>query len=197
MPPDSIPWFKFCSCSVAQSSGFGVVFCRSMFCSFSPFYFCHCIVCPSSIYSFWSTFCWYLQTYSAVILPCLIQQAYLLNRCMVECLENIEFWSPITTAPNKEHIARVGVLVFNDTFNNISIISWRSVLLLDETGIPGENHPPTASQWQTLSPSVGFELTTLVVIYSDCIGSCESNWQTITMDPTRCWFTGVYAAGQR
>jgi hypothetical protein len=30
--------------------------------------------------------------------------------------------------------------VFNATFNNISIILWRSVLLVEETGVPGENH---------------------------------------------------------
>jgi hypothetical protein len=33
-----------------------------------------------------------------------------------------------------------GSMVFNDTFNNISVISWRSVLLLEETREPGENH---------------------------------------------------------
>ena len=32
------------------------------------------------------------------------------------------------------------VRVFNATFNNISVISRRSVLLLDETGVPGANH---------------------------------------------------------
>ena len=31
-------------------------------------------------------------------------------------------------------------MVFNVTFNNISVISWRSVLLGKETGVPGENH---------------------------------------------------------
>ena len=34
----------------------------------------------------------------------------------------------------------VCLIVFNATFNNISIISWRSVLLVEETGVPGENH---------------------------------------------------------
>jgi hypothetical protein len=32
------------------------------------------------------------------------------------------------------------VIVFNATFNNISVISWRSLLLVEETGVPGENH---------------------------------------------------------
>ena len=35
--------------------------------------------------------------------------------------------------------------MFNATFNNISVISWRSVLLMEETGVPGENHRPVAS----------------------------------------------------
>jgi hypothetical protein len=31
-------------------------------------------------------------------------------------------------------------VVFNATFNNISVISWRSVLLMEETRGPGEKH---------------------------------------------------------
>jgi hypothetical protein len=31
-------------------------------------------------------------------------------------------------------------MVFNVTFNNITAISLRSVLLVEETGGPGENH---------------------------------------------------------
>jgi hypothetical protein len=30
--------------------------------------------------------------------------------------------------------------MFNATFNNISVISWWSVLLVEETGVPRENH---------------------------------------------------------
>ena len=41
-------------------------------------------------------------------------------------------------------------MVFNATFNNISVISWRSVLLVEETRVPWENHRPAASHWQTL-----------------------------------------------
>jgi len=37
---------------------------------------------------------------------------------------------------------RVRFMVFNVTFNNISVISWWSVLLMDETGVPRENHRP-------------------------------------------------------
>ena len=34
----------------------------------------------------------------------------------------------------------VRVMVFNATFNNISVISWWSVLLVEETRVLGENH---------------------------------------------------------
>ena len=45
-------------------------------------------------------------------------------------------------------------MVVNTTFNNISVISWRSVLLVEETGVPGENHCPAASHGQTLRHNV-------------------------------------------
>ena len=69
----------------------------------------------------------------------------------------------------------VWFMVFNATFNNISVISWWSVLFVEETG---ENHRPVTSYWQTLSYNVvsstprherGFELTNLVVIGTDYI----------------------------
>jgi hypothetical protein len=142
-------------------------------------------------------------------------------------------------------------MVFNATFNNISVISWRSVLLAGEIGVPRESHRPVASHWQTwshdelscqlkiwfqffqnrkniwmnlgksvkfpywqksnigintyrgtqrkpptcrksltnlitwccieyTSPWAGFELTTLVMIGTDCIGDCISNYHAIT-----------------
>ena len=45
-------------------------------------------------------------------------------------------------------------MVFNATFNNISVILLQSVLLVEETGWPGENHWPFASHGQTLSHNV-------------------------------------------
>ena len=62
-------------------------------------------------------------------------------------------------------------------------------LLVEETG---ENHIPVASHWQTLSHNVcieynsrwtWFQLTTLVVIGTDCIGSSKSNCHMTTMAP--------------
>jgi len=39
----------------------------------------------------------------------------------------------------------VTVMAFHATFNNISVISCRSGLSVEETGIPGENYRPVAS----------------------------------------------------
>ena len=44
----------------------------------------------------------------------------------------------------------VCLMVFNATFNNSSVISWRSILLMEEIGGPRENQRPVASHWQTL-----------------------------------------------
>ena len=82
-------------------------------------------------------------------------------------------------------------MMLNATFNNISVVSRRSVILVDETAVPGEYHRPFANHWQTASYNhiilyrvhlgwVGLELTTLVVIGTACIGSCRSNYHTIT-----------------
>ena len=41
------------------------------------------------------------------------------------------------------------LVMVNTAFNNISVIFWWSVLLVEETGVPGENHRPVTSHWQT------------------------------------------------
>ena len=43
----------------------------------------------------------------------------------------------------------IWVMMFNATFSNISVISLRSVLLVEETGVPRENHRSAAIHWQT------------------------------------------------
>jgi hypothetical protein len=45
-------------------------------------------------------------------------------------------------------------MVFNATFNNVSIISWQSVLLVKETGVPGESY------WQLKSPQAMYNKRT-------------------------------------
>jgi len=48
----------------------------------------------------------------------------------------------------------IKVTVFYATFNNILVISWLSVLLVEETEVLVEKHRPAASHWQTLSHNV-------------------------------------------
>ena len=57
------------------------------------------------------------------------------------------------------------VMVFNATSNNISVISWQSVLFAEETG---DNHRPVANHWYRVYLTMsGLELTTLMVIGTD------------------------------
>ena len=45
----------------------------------------------------------------------------------------------------------IDLFVLNTTFSNISAISWRPVLVVEEAVVPGENHQPWSSNWKTLS----------------------------------------------
>jgi hypothetical protein len=41
----------------------------------------------------------------------------------------------------------VKLIMLKATFNNISVISWQPVLLVEVTGVPEENHRPVVSHW--------------------------------------------------
>ena len=66
-------------------------------------------------------------------------------------------------------------MVFNATFNNISVILWRSVLLVEETTDLSQVTDKLYHIILYTSPWSRFELTTYVVIGTDCIGSCKYN----------------------
>ena len=77
-----------------------------------------------------------------------------------QCLSSVECYNPLTDKwiPVKDmscrrsgagriisglHIKykfRVRIMVFNATFNNITVLLWELVLLVKQTGVPGENH---------------------------------------------------------
>ena len=65
-------------------------------------------------------------------------------------MKNIKYHT-VGTATMDLFVCLFVLMVFNATFNNISVISGRSVLLVEETEVPGENHRPLKQKDTTLS----------------------------------------------
>jgi hypothetical protein len=61
---------------------------------------------------------------------------YLLKRCPIRRVDSLEGDSLVvnTVSVHGKFVVRVRVMVFNATFNNISVVSWLSVLLVGESG---------------------------------------------------------------
>ena len=113
---------------------------------------CHLTLCPSFVCSYPVI---YLQDliigaechFSKNISIILLQHVLLMEKTIV--------LSPVT---DKFYHIRlflfVCLMVFNATFNNISVISWRSILLVEETRGPREKHRSVPSHSKTLSHNV-------------------------------------------
>jgi hypothetical protein len=61
-------------------------------------------------------------------------------------------YNTIYTSEIYDTVLRVWDMVFDASFNNMSVISLQSVLLVEEA--LDENHRPVASHWQTFSHKV-------------------------------------------
>ena len=106
-------------------------------------------------------------------------------------------------------------MVFNATFNNISVTSWQSVLLVEETEVPGENHRPIASHWlyhimlyRVYLAWAGFKLTitirsrrplkiSAITNYFSISKTTRSSWRCCTLrraknTPTRSFVSNLY-----
>jgi hypothetical protein len=84
------------------------------------------------------------------------------------------------------------IKTFKNFFDEVVYDRFWPTFAMDAVAlVSGEHHRPVAksltnfiTQWYRVHlPWTGFELTTLVVIGTDCIDSCKSNYHMIT---TRC-----------
>jgi cyanate permease len=75
--------------------------------------------------------------------------------------------------------------------DNISVISWQSVVLVEETGWPGENHRPVASHWQTLSHNI-VHLVLIETRTHNISDQTNKNKQIFIFKYVLDWFVAIY-----
>ena len=86
---------------------------------------------------------------------CLLSCVFCCKSFLLTLVTRTLTWSSISLSLSGPEIKQIQgwVMVFIPTFHNISVISWQSVLLVEVTGVPGENHRPVTSHWQTYNVS--------------------------------------------
>jgi hypothetical protein len=116
-----------------------------------------------------------------VDLKCDKKKTNILVRKEVSYFLYFGFYSCVEVCYYILHCGWCGFMVFNATFNNISVISWRSVLLVEKSEYQKNTTelPQVTDKLDHIvlydSPWAGIELSTSVVIGPDCIGCCKSN----------------------
>jgi hypothetical protein len=99
--------------------------------------------------------------------------------CQIHVLVVILLFGYSASQTNRKYVLEymlfVCLMVLSATFNNISMIYYiaGSVLLVEETGGPGENHRSVASHWKTWSHNVVY--LTLIEIQTHNI-SGDRHW---------------------
>ena len=128
-------------------------------------------------------FCLLLYTNTFIMMSWIIQSSPFIMKSVIMSVLSVLLRFFITI--NSLDCWLVGFI--NATFNNISVISWGQFLMVEETGGPGETHWPLPQVTDKLYhiilyslPWVGVEPITSVVIGTNCISSCKSNYHTIT-----------------
>jgi hypothetical protein len=135
---------------------------------------------------------YYCYEYSCIVICyCLIVFIYVVN---ATTLKYSNFTIPVSAC----WCFRVCLIVFTVTFNNISVISWTSVLLVEETEDQVkiiDLSQATEKLYHIIlytSPWSRFVLTASVVIATDCIGSYQSNYHMITATTAPCVLINKY-----
>jgi hypothetical protein len=121
------------------------------------------------------------------VIVCINRPSILLLKIIIQC--DIKLIRSFSIKKNKtvcfDGLVGWWLMVFNVTFNNISVISWRSVLLVEKTRST-QIKSPTCSMLLTnfiiyniVSKAPRSNSQLIVVIGTDCTGSCKSNYHAI------------------
>jgi hypothetical protein len=87
-----------------------------------------------------SMLCWHMEHGTDIVWACYVDTW---SMCQHNMLRLYQYHAPCVNITCSDYISTM-----------LHLLSWQSVLLMDETGVPGENHRPVASHWQTLSNNV-------------------------------------------